>query len=133
MDKVELSPPQRELEIMRPRPAGFRTGHHWLALIHPGAMAWGDVGCSSTSYTMIGVCTFFNACSPRARRCRSLPKRRTVSGPTYMAPCVARAARRAARLVTGPEAVKVQRVPVALWNRVAPTAARPELIPMFTA
>src|SRR5262249_15923892 len=49
-----------------------------------------------------------------------------------MAPPFAQAPIRAAKLVTGPEAVNVQRVPVAPSNFVEPTAAMPELIPMFT-
>ena len=38
---------------------------------------------------------------------------------------------RAARLVTGPEAVKVQRAPVLEASLVAPTQAAPLLIPMW--
>src|SRR5215471_7441721 len=49
-----------------------------------------------------------------------------------MAPPFAKAPIRAAKLVTGPDAVNVQRVPVAPSNLVEPTAAKPELIPIFT-
>ena len=59
------------------------------------------------------------------------PRRRAVSDPTRISPSRATSARRAARLVTGPLAVKVQRVPRAPSKRVEPTHALPELIPMW--
>ena len=71
--------------------------------------------------------------SPSASSTKSTAIRSAVTWPTTMSPPSAAPANRAAILVVGPVAVKVQRWEAAPPSLVAPTSAWPVLIPMWSA
>src|SRR5262249_43352534 len=74
-------------------------------------------------YPGLGADTFLKVRSPRAARTGCARIRAAVSGPMTISPPAAEAAMRAATLVVGPVAVKVQRCPPAPPSLVAPTRA----------